>query len=256
LITGTIVFFYSFGDTQMKSVTMKKKHLLGVVLALLFFAACKKDNLIIEPPVVIEKEDPLEYAHDSISYSIDGITYKLSEFSSFYGASNHQPYSKVDSIVRNGYYISGIKDSVLYSRNYGIYTDGKKVDVMFIKTYNKASMLQSLILRPKDIMDLFTVGTRNYALDYGRDNIQNGVAISLSDGFKTYGSDNFRTPPQLSADAQKNSKFEITSLKKLNSGTYILEAKFNATVYNEKNMSKKLENGYLRLVMSKYDSIL
>ena len=235
---------------------MKLKHLLGIAIALLFFAACKKDNRIIEPPVVIEKEDPLEYAHDSISYSIDGITYKLSEYSSFYSAENRQPYSKVDSIVKNAYYISGIKDSVLYTRKYGIYTNGQKVDVIFIKTYKKASMLQSLILRPKDIMDLFTVGTRNYAIDYERDNIQNGIAISIPGGFKTYGSDSFRTPPQLSADAQKNSKFEITSLKKLKSGTYILEAKFNARVYNEKNESKNLENGYLRLVMDKYDSIL
>lgn len=235
---------------------MKSKSLLGLAIGLFLFAACKKDNPVIEPPVVIEKEDPLEYAHDSVSYSIDGYTYKLSQYSSFYRASNHQPYSKVDSIVGNGYYISGIKDSVLYSRNYGIYTDGKKVDVIFIKTYKKESMLQSLILRPKDIMDLFTIGARNYALDYDRDNIQNGVAISLSDGYKTYGSDDFRKSPQLSADAQKNSKFEITSLKKLKSGTYILEAKFNAMLYNEQNASKKLENGYLRLVMGKYDLIL
>lgn len=235
---------------------MKFKSLLGLAIALFFFAACKKDNPINEPPVTIEKEDPLEYAHDSISYSIDGITYKLSQYSSLSGASNMQPYSKVDSIIDNAYYISGIKDSVLYSRNYGLYNDGQRANIIFIKTYNKASMLQSLILRPKDIMELFTVGTRNYALDYGRDNIQNGVALSISDGYKTYGSESFRTPPQLGADAQKNSKFEITSLKKLKSGTYILEAKFNATVYNKKNASKKLENGYLRLVMSKYDTIL
>jgi len=233
-----------------------KKLLQGLAFALFFFAACKKDNPTIEPPLVIEKEDPLEYAKDSISYSIDGITYKVSKFSSFYSAGNRQPYSKVDSIVKNAYYISGLKDSVSYSRKYGIYNEGESVDVIFIKTYNKASMLQSLVLRPKDMMDLFAVGTRNYALDYGRDNIQNGVALSISNGFKTYGSESFRTPPQLGPDAQKNSKFEITSLKKLKSGTYILEAKFNAMVYNEKNESKKLENGYLRLVMDKYDLIL
>lgn len=235
---------------------MKSKSLLGVAIALFFLAACKKDNPIIEPPIVIEKEDPLEYAHDSISYSIDGITHKVSKYSSFYSAENRQPYSKVDSIVKSTYYISGIKDSVLYTRKYGISNNGQNVNVIFIKTYKKALMLQSLVLRPKDIMDLFTVGTRNYALDYERDNIQNGIAINISDGFKTYGSDSFRTPPQLNADAQKNSKFEITSLKKLKSGTYILEAKFNARVYNEKNESKNLENGYLRLVMDKYDLIL
>ncbi|MFW0716493.1 hypothetical protein [Pedobacter sp. N23S346] len=234
---------------------MKFKHLLGFSMVLLCFASCKKDSTIIEPPIE-PKEDPLEYAKDSISYSINGVTYNKTESSSFYSAGNRQPYSKVDSIVNNAYYISGIKDSVLYSRKYGFSSDRQKVDVIFIKTYSKAAMLQSLILRPKNIMDLFTVGSRNYALDYERDNIQNGIALTISDGFRTYGSESFRMPSQLSSDAQKNSKFEITSLRKLNSGTYILEAKFNAIVFNEKNESKKLENGYLRLVMSKYDTIL
>lgn len=235
---------------------MKIKILLALAITLSVFAACKKEKPLIEEPIAIGKEDPLEYAKDSISYSIDGITYTLSKYSSFYGAGSNQPYAKVDSIVNYAYYISGIKDSVLYSRKYGIYSDQNKVDVIFIKTYPAASMLQGSILRSKDIIELFTVGPRNYAIDYGRDNIQNGIALSLSDGFKTYGSDSFRTPPQLSADAQKYSKFEITSLRKLNSGTYLLEAKFNATVFNEKNESKKLQDGYVRLVMNKFDLIL
>lgn len=235
---------------------MKIKILPGLAIALFIFAGCKKEKPLIEEPVAIQKEESLEYAKDSISYSIDGVTYNLAKFSSFYGAGNSQPYAKVDSIVNYTYYVSGIKDSVLYSRKYGIYNDQRKVDVIFIKTYNKASMLRSSILKPKDVMDLFTVGSRKYAMDYGRDNIQNGVALSISDGFKTFGSDSFRTPPQLSSDAQKYSKFEIISLKKLNSGTYILEAKFNAMVFNEKNESKKIQNGYLRLVLSEIDSIL
>jgi len=235
---------------------MKTKILLGLATALFIFTACKKENSLIEQPVAIEKEDPLEYAKDSISYSIDGITYNLSKFSSFYKVGIGQPYSKVDSIVNYAYYISGIKDSVLYSRNYGIYDNQHKVDVTFIKTYNTASLVQGTFLRQKDVIDLFTVGSRNYAIDYGRDNIQNGIALSISDGFKTYGSESFRTPPQLSSDAQKYSEFEITSLRKLKSGTYIVEAKFNAIVFNEKNESKKLRNGYLRLVMSKFDTSL
>ncbi|PWG81589.1 hypothetical protein DDR33_07090 [Pararcticibacter amylolyticus] len=226
-----------------------------MAMAVFFFSACKKENALIEQPETV-KEDPLEYAKDSISYSIDGITYSLSKYYSFYRVSNMQPHSKVDSIVKNGYYISGLKDSVLYSRTYGIYDDQNRVDVIFIKTYAKASMVQALILRPKDVMDLFTVGMKNYALDYGRDNIQNGIALNISGGFKTYGSESFRIPPQLSPDAQKNSKFEISSLKKLNSGTYILEAKFNAMLFNEKNESKKLENGYLRLIMDETQFIL
>lgn len=236
-------------------ITMKIKILLSIAIALSFCAACKKEQQSTEDPIAIEKEDPLEYAKDSLAYSIDGITYSQSTFSSFYSAGNGQPYSKVDSIVKNTYYISGIKDSVLYSRSYGISNAQRKVDIIFIKTYNRASMLQGLLLNPKDLMDLFKVGSRSYAIDYGRDNIQNGVALSISDGFKTYGSESFRAPAQLSPDAQKTSTFEITSFRQLKSGTYILEAKFNAVVFNEKNENKKLQNGYLRLVLSKYDLI-
>lgn len=104
-------------------------------------------------------------------------------------------------------------------------------------------------------MNMFTAGSKNYVLDYGRDNIQNGIAFKISDGFKTYGSDSFRKPPQLNPDAQKDSKFEITSLRKLSSGDYILEAKFNALVFNDNNERKNLENGYLRLLIRYIDLI-
>ncbi|KQM66345.1 hypothetical protein ASE74_08010 [Pedobacter sp. Leaf216] len=236
---------------------MKFKHLIGIAIALFFFAACKKNNPVIEPPV-IQKEDPLEYAHDSVSYSIDGKTYSTAKYSSISGAGNYQPNSKVDSIVKNAYYISGNKDSVLYSKRFAIYNDDRIVNVTFIKTYSKNVMRQILILVPNDVYDLFKVGSRNYALDFGRDNKQNGIAISISDKdtYKTFGSDSFRNPPTLSPDAQKESKFEVISFRKLKSGTYVLEAKFNAMLYNEMNASKKLENGYLRLVIHNYDLIL
>ena len=50
---------------------MKTKKLIGLAIALLCLAACKKENPIIEPPV-IEKTDPLELLKDSVSYIIDG----------------------------------------------------------------------------------------------------------------------------------------------------------------------------------------
>lgn len=236
---------------------MKFKHLLGIAIALIFFAACKKEDPVNEPTTT-EKEDPLEYAKDSISYSIDGKTYSTAKFSSTAGAGNYQPNSKVDSIVKGAYYISGNKDSVLYSKRFAIYNDDRIVNVTFIKTYSKNVMRQVLILVPNDVYDLFKVGSRNYALDFERDNKQNGIALSIYDKgtYKTFGSDSFRNPPTLSPDAQKDSKFEVTSFRKLKSGTYVLEAKFNATVFNSENHSKKLDNGYLRIVLSPYDFLL
>jgi hypothetical protein len=111
-------------------------------------------------------------------------------------------------------------------------------------------MQRVALLVPKDLTDIFKVGTKNYALDFDRDNKQNGVALSIRHNnisYKTYGSDSFRTPPLLSPDAQKGSKFEVINLKELKSGAYILEAKFNARVFDEFKNSLQLENGYLRL---------
>jgi len=231
---------------------LKINNLLWLAITVFLFAACKRNKLLDEPSVSNE-EAALEYTKDSIAYTIDGVSYNQSKFFSYNGSGNREPHSKIDSIVNYNYYISGLQDSVLYSRNYAIYNAHRSVEVIFIKTYNKDAMMQAFLWRPKDMMNLFTVGSRNYVLDYGRDNIQNGIALKISDGFKTYGSDSFRMPPQLNPDAQKDSKFEITSLRKLSSGNYILEAKFNALVFNDNNERKKLENGYLRLVISHID---
>ena len=225
---------------------MKTKILFGLGIALsIFFAACKKENLLNEQ--YVEKQDPWEFLKDSISYSINGITYGAARYSSNDQWETLEPYSKIDSIVNNSYYIGGIKDSVLHTTCYNIYNDTLTVTVRFIKTYHKTRLLNGDFLRPEKFAKLFALGSRNYAIDFERDNTQNGVAISINDGFKTYGSRSFMSPPQLSPDAQKDSKFEIISIKKSSSGFCILEAKFNATVFNWKNESKKLENGYLRL---------
>lgn len=227
---------------------MKFKNLLGLSLALLCLFACKKNDSILEHPA-IEKVDALENAKDSISYTIDGTIYNTAKFSSAYLTSNLQPNSKVDSIVKNIYYISGDQDSVLYAKTFSIHNDKLKVNVTFIKKYSKNVMRKALLWIPNDLSDLYKVGPRNYAIDFERNNSQNGIAISIADqkSYKTFGSDTFRTPPLLSADTHKESYFEIISLKKLTSGIYILEAKFNTTVFDNENHSKKLNNGYLRL---------
>ena len=233
---------------------MKVKNLLLPAITVFLLTACKKDKLQAEKPVPNE-EAALEYAKDSVAYTIDGVAYSQSKYSSFYKASNHQPHSKIDSIVNNSYYISGRTDSVLYSRSFLIYNETRNFEITFIKTYSKESMVKTFLWKPKDIMDLYAAGSRTFVLDYERDNIQNGVAFKFFDGFRTYGSESFAAPPQLNPDAQKDSKFEITSLKKLSSGTYILEAKFNASLFNDKSDRKKIENGYLRLVISRIDSV-
>ncbi|MET0572884.1 MAG: hypothetical protein ABWZ79_15780 [Pedobacter agri] len=53
---------------------MKTKKLLGLAIALMCLAACKKENPVIEPtePPPVEKPDPLELLRDSVSYVLDG----------------------------------------------------------------------------------------------------------------------------------------------------------------------------------------
>lgn len=226
---------------------MKSKSLLSLGMALLCFAACKKENSVTDPP--IEKSHKAEIIRDSVSYIIDGKLYTASKYSSFWKHANLQPNSKVDSIIKNAYYISGDKDSIMYSETFSIYNDHQSINFTFIKKYNKNAMTTTILRQPNDMKDFYEIGGRNYALDYERDNSQNGIAIDLSDQgfFKTYGSYSFRTPPTLSADAHKNSKFEIVSLKANKSGLYILEAKFNTTVFDDKKGSKSIDNGYLRI---------
>ena len=117
-------------------------------------------------------------------------------------------------------------------------------------------MTNGLLFQPKNPKDFYAIGSRNYALDFERDNSQNGIAIRINNqgSFKTYGLDSFRIPPVLNTDAQKNSKFEITSVKKSKSGLYILEAKFNATVFDaEYRVSKTIDNGYFRINLGLLD---
>lgn len=229
---------------------MKLKKTLWIALSLLLFAACKKNSPLPDP--IVEKPDPLEFAGDSASYMIDGKLSIVNKVNSG-GGLNLQPNSKVDSIVNgNHYYISGDKDSVLYGRRYDIHDSeyDNTISFFFLKKYHKNAMEGNGFLRPKNVIDLYSVGKYNYTLDFNRDNSQNGIALEVgqqNSGYKTYGSDSFREPQVLKPDAQSQSTFEITNLKRLKSGGYILEAKFNAVIFDGDYKRRKIENGYVRL---------
>lgn len=233
---------------------MKFKNLLGLSLALLSLAACKKDNPKVESP--IEKPPGRELIRDSASYTLDGKLYTVAKYWSGSNVSNRQSNAKVDSIVNHAYYISGDKDSLMYSKTYTLYDDVQTFAFTFIQKYNKNVMTKGFLYEPADIRSFYAVGTRNYAVDYGRKNSQNGVGIAVRNEqgyFKTYGSEDFHLPPTLSDDVHKDSKFEIISIKKSKTGLYILEAKFNAALFDSENRSIKLNNGYLRINLGLLD---
>ncbi|MDN3587939.1 hypothetical protein QWY86_14755 [Pedobacter aquatilis] len=233
---------------------MKIKNLLRLSMALLVLAACKKESPI-EPPV--EKPDLLTLLGDSASYTIDGKLIKVNKVNSF-GGFNLQPNSKVDSIVKYAQYISGDKDSIMYGQRYDIHDVdyNNQISVVFAKKFNKNNMNSNNSLwsnTPKNYLEMFYTGNYQYAVDLYKENTQNGIAIFVRkerQSFKTSGPDYFGRATTITKDAQKDSKFEVIKLNKLKNGGYMLEAKFTATIFDDQEKPKKIENGYLRLKLN------
>jgi len=237
---------------------MKTKKLIALAIALLCLAACKKENPIIEPPV-IEKTDPLELLKDSVSYIIDGkqMVQKKSQTRSN-SLRNAVANVNLDSLVKQKEYTSGDKDSVMFGVGF-LFEDGNRngIEISFLKKYNKNQAQpetnQTNFFVPKNKLDLFSVGERKFAMDFSRNNSQNGVLFELSGdnyGLQTNGYSSLAYHAPLKPELQSQSKFEITNLQKLKSGKYLLEAKFNASVYRADGTNiKKIENGYLRLII-------
>ncbi|WP_316801932.1 hypothetical protein [Pedobacter nototheniae] len=231
---------------------MKFKSLLGLSMALLCLAACKKNDPITNPP--IEKPDPLELLGDSASFTFEGKSISVNNVNSF-SRFNLQSNSKIDSIVKGVKYISGDKDSTMYGQDYSIHDKDydNSITVTFAKKFNKNNMNNNNLWShtPKNFLELYYTGNYPYAVDLHKENTQNGIAVSLKSGrqsYKSSGPDYFSNEPTtIKKDAQKDSKFEVTKLTKLKSGLYLLEAKFSLTVFGEAETPKKLENGYLRI---------
>lgn len=240
--------------THIETYIMKIKKLLGIAFAFGILVACKKEKPAQEE---IKKTLETELITDSIAYSIDGKFHNMTMYSSGTRVGNLQSNAKLDSIIDGyKYYISGDKDSVMYAKSYIFYNDNQRLELVFLKKFNKKTMTNGFLYYPKDIKGFYSVGKRDFVLDYERDNSQNGVAINLiinGHYFKTYGDDSFSKPPMLSADTHKESDFEIVDIKKSISGLYILEAKFKASIYDNQNSSKTINDGYLRINLGLLD---
>lgn len=231
-------------------------------MGLILLSACKKENPTIErlEPAIINKVDPLELLSDSISYIIDGrqLIQKRSEGRSS-SIINDVANARLDSLVKYQEYKSGDKDSVMFGRGF-YFTDENRngIEVQFLKKYNRNQAQpktnQTAFFIPSDKLDLFSIGERKFALDFTRDNSQNGITLELNGayyGLQTYGHSSLVHHQRLNQELQKNSKFEIIKLQKLESGKYLLEARFNASVYwGDGTNIKKIENGYLRLKLN------
>ncbi len=100
---------------------------------MLFLAACKKDFRV--DPITPVKTNPIVFASDSGSYTIDGKTYVLDTQGGI-EIGNTDADRKLDSIVdQNHYYISGRKDSIFFYRTFNLYNSatGGGITISFSK---------------------------------------------------------------------------------------------------------------------------
>lgn len=232
---------------------MKSTSILGIVIALFFFAACKKDN------PVIKKENPLELLKDSASYSIDGKAYRA------IGIEKNWTYTtqsnlKITSGVNFNYQLEGDKDSLLFVREYSIRASYTNIAISFLKIYNKHETELTnennggYLNYPKNKTDIFSPGLYKYSTEFFRSNSTSGIAFTLINQqgvFKSYSQPDLGKPASVTQIDQNGSKFEIISLQKRKSD-YLLEAKFKLNVFDENKKQLKIENGYLRISILKY----
>nr|WP_199157425.1 hypothetical protein [Pedobacter sp. ASV2] len=227
---------------------MKFKNLSGLIMALLCLAACKKNDPVIEP------KNPLELLKDSASYAIDGKTYTAIGIDKA-GTFTTQSNLKITSGVNFNYELEGDKDFLLFVREYSIRAPYTNIAVSFIKIYNKNETEFTnennggYLNYPKNKTDIFSPGLYNYSTEFYRSNSTSGVAFTVSNQkgvYKSYSQSDLGKPASVTSSDQTGSKFEIISFKK-RKNDYLLEAKFNLTVFDEHKNPLKIENGYLRL---------
>ncbi len=235
---------------------MKFLHLLPAIVITAFIFSCKKDNA---SPVVKSVITPatIAYVTDSCTYTIEGKRYTCDSYVSFgrgdAGAhldSNHHWHS--DSTQYH-------TEFILIKKEDGNKTDDGYIDITFIKNYSKNQLTKTWpinIAGPESENELYKKGYYKYALDYKRFNTQSGIAIdvinrldgsSTAEHCITYIDAPAFSPTKIGANSQDNSKFEIVSFSALPDGSHLMEARFEANVFNPQELVKRLENGYIRI---------
>lgn len=218
------------------------------LLIVFFFAACKKD---IKTPVSPVKTNPVVFQADSASYTIDGKTYTLDNQGAV-EVGNTEADRKLDSVADNNhYYISGNKDSIFFYRTFNLRSSktGDGMALSFFKKYAAKDMVSQLIYYPVNQADLFKTGDYQFGTDFTRENATNGVALAVNGIGQTYSNAILGTPSAISPASENGASFEILNFKQIENDQYLLEAKFNAMIFDSNGPAKQLTNGYVRITV-------
>jgi hypothetical protein len=244
---------------------MKNIYILLPLLIVLLISACKKNEVIVEPEI---PELEIKYPGDSISFTIAGKHYTNEPVNPRLtgGYSNRGTNIKRSAIdgdwawYLGGEYWVGASDSVQYSSfsKTNLKNDEGNVTFEFAKVYPRNAMLYiGGFYLPRTEENYYKIGDYKYAVDFGREGKNEGVAIAISlkkSGLLTsYSQYLLNKKSRLTADSHLNSRFKIVNITEEKATDYIiLEAEFEADLFDEKEVSIKVTHGYVRLRVLKF----
>jgi hypothetical protein len=233
--------------------TMRTLYILSAIAGLLLFSSCHKDK-------IEDKEDIwtwLAKVKDSCSYTIDGKAYTSvgkdgggwGNFGMNLDTSNGQWKWAPDSLL----YLTSFQFSSI--NNTG---DKGSFELTFTKKYAKNQLVSSpytAMLAPATDMDLYQLGLHKFAVEFERFNNDEGVVLAVDNQGGTFGEPLYSWsvapvpyPTTITPQSHNNSVFEIVKVQPLPYGHagHIIEARFSASVFNNKEQPKRVENGYVR----------
>ncbi|NRF39331.1 hypothetical protein [Pedobacter foliorum] len=245
---------------------MKNLRFLMPLVAVLLVSSCKKKDTVAapEPPEEIKKSP---FLPDSTSFTINGKRYTNALITP--GTSRGYGNSGVNLQFGNtngewsigsgdGYWVGEV-DSVQYSSisKTKLEHDEGAITVSFIKKYKKVNISKlGSMYYPKVGDNFFTLGDYPYAVDYERTGKDEGVAINLflnSHTLTSYSQLSISTPSQLTAKSHSNSKFKILKIEEIKGTDFIiLEAAFEATLFDKNENGVKVTDGFFRITTPKH----
>jgi len=246
---------------------MKKLHILLPLAAVLLVSSCKKQEATVaapEPPEVIKKSPFLQ---DSTSFTVNGKHYTNElinpGFSRGYGNRGvNLQLGTTDGewsiTTGNNEYWVGSADSVQYASDSRTMLKNSEgvIKVSFIKKYKKEKTLKlGSMYYPRTGDQFYTLGDYRYAVDFERTGKDEGVAIALSVNNETltsYSQLSIYKESKLTAESQSKSKFKILKIEEIKGTDFIvLEAAFEATLFDENENPVKVTDGFFRITTPK-----
>ncbi|RIJ37070.1 hypothetical protein [Pontibacter oryzae] len=234
----------------MKTLFLHNRAVLALfVLASAIFVSCEKHEIdAIQKP--IDPQAGLASLKDSASYTINGKRYVCDD----------RHMSGRGNIAANRDSATGLflqSDTMLYYTACGFgkqqdadRSDDGRLTIYFIRKYAKNQLVTSAsvpaLLQPENLADHYKLGQYRYTFDFKQDNRQNGINLTVRKVNGNEAEDMSTQPFVKASHSQDNSTFAITRFEPIGDGSYLLEAKFTANVFDANQTPTRVENGYMR----------